>query len=49
VEAAARNVQGSLFLIAAAVGVLANLKNSQRRQRIEKKWRFVRHEIAKTL
>ncbi|KAB2921700.1 MAG: hypothetical protein F9K30_13905 [Dechloromonas sp.] len=48
-EAAACSVQGNLFLTAAAVVALANLENSQRRQRFEKKWRFARDEIVKTL
>ena len=48
-EASARSVQGGLFLITAAVVALANLKNSQRRQRFEKNWHAAVHEIAKTL
>ena len=47
-EAAARSVQASLFLIATAVVALANLKNSQRRQRLEKKWHLAKGQIRQS-
>ena len=47
-EATARRVRTSLFLIATTVVALANLKNSQRRQRLKKKWHLAKGRILQS-